>query len=448
MEDFKNVEITGFYQIAISLAEHFASVYYVEIESENFVELIPSKLHEKNPLPKSGNGFFDLATAGASKYVHPDDLEMVLKKHNKDAILAALSKSSSYSLSIRVIIDGKVLHVRHIDIMCEDKKHIIFCMENVEAEYQEREVIKKTLQSAERMARLDELTGIKNKNAFFEQSKALDERIKSEANDVQFAVLMCDLNNLKTINDVMGHAVGDEVIQKTSRMICDVFKHSPVFRIGGDEFAVVLSGKDYEERDVLLSALKKESCENKRFHSGPVVACGMSVFEKGVDKDFLSVFQRSDKAMYLNKSEIKSHDIVKTLKKMELLEKTIPAERKRKLDNLFDALLTVAGESYIYLNDMRYDYSRWSLALIDDFALESEYMYHADLIWQRYVHTEDIEMYKNAVKLLFCPNTEWKPFCYRARKPDGSYALLTTRGFVLYDETGKPEYFGGIIIKK
>lgn len=448
MEDFKNVELTGFYQVAISLAKHFVCVYYVEIESENFFELIPSQIHEKNPLVKSGEGFFALATQGASKYVHPDDLEMVLEKHSKEAILEALSKNNSYSLSFRLIIDGKVLHVRHIDVMCEDKKHIIFCMENVESEYQEKEEIKKNLQSAQRMARLDALTGIKNKNAFFEQTKLLDERIKSSPDDVQFAILMCDLNNLKTINDVMGHSVGDEVIQKTSRMICDVFKHSPVFRIGGDEFAVLLSGKDFEEKEVLLSVLKKESSENKRYHSGPVVACGMAVFEKGVDKDFSCVFNRADRAMYLNKSEIKTQDIVDTLRKMDLLEKNIPSERKRKLDNLFDALLTVAGESYIYINDMRYDYSRWSLALIDDFALESEYMYHADLIWQRYIHPEDIGMYKSAIELLLCKNTEWKPFCYRARKPDGSYALLTTRGFVLYDEMGNPEYFGGIIIKQ
>lgn len=443
-----NVEITGFYQVAVSLAEHYATMYYVEIESGNFVEFIPSKLHGKNRLPHSGNDFFGLATTDAAKYVHPDDLEMVLTRHSKEAILKALSKNNSYTLNFRIILDGKIVHVRQVDIMCEDKEHIIFCMEDIEAEYQEKEENKKNLQSAERMARCDELTGIKNKNAFVEQSKLIDEKIKAKRKKLKFGIVMCDVNNLKTINDVMGHALGDEAIQKTSRMICDVFKHSPVFRIGGDEFAALLFDKDYEAREILLRSLKQESAENRRLHTGPVFACGMAVFEPDNDEDFASVFKRADALMYANKKEIKSTDIVETFRKMESLEKIIPDVRKRKLDGLFSALLAIAGGGYVYLNDMRYDYSRWSLALINDFALKSEYMYHADLIWQKYIHPDDLEVYKTAVELVLDKNTERRSFCYRARKPDGSYALLTTRGFVLCDDEGKPEYFGGIIIKK
>lgn len=449
MEDLNNVNITGFYQVAVSLAEHFSTMYYVEIDSENFVEFIPSKLHEKNILPKSGTGFFKLAAENAWKYVHPDDLETVLRKHSKEAILAALSKSGSYSLGFRIVLDGKTLHVRHVDVMCQDKKHIIFCMENIEAEYQEREENKKNLLSAERMARRDELTGFGNKNAFSEQTKLLDGRIKSGRDGLEFGVVMCDVNKLKTINDELGHTAGDEMIQKTSQMICGVFKDSPAFRIGGDEFAVLLSGRDYEARETLLGELKRMSAENKRNREGPVVACGLSVFEPGADADFSSVFNRADEAMYANKRKVKSQDIVETFQKMELIEGTIPNVRKRKLDALFEAILTVVSEKYVYLNDMHHDFSRWSRPLIDDFALESEYLHHADLIWQKhYVHPDDIEMYRKAVELVLDKNAEQKTFCYRARKPDGSYALLTTRGFVLCDENGNPEYFGGIIIEK
>ena len=62
------------------------------------------------------------------------------------------------------------------------------------------------------------------------------------------------------------------------------------------------------------------------------------------------------------------------------------------LDSLFGALLTVAGGGYIYLCDLRYDYSRWALSIIDDFGLKSEYMYHADKIWRDYIHPDDLEM--------------------------------------------------------
>ena len=51
---------------------------------------------------------------------------------------------------------------------------------------------------------------------------------------------------------------------------------------------------------------------------------------------------------------------------------------------MFGAMVTVSGGGYVFLNDMRYDFSRWALSLVDDFGLESEYMYHADKIWEKY----------------------------------------------------------------
>lgn len=65
---------------------------------------------------------------------------------------------------------------------------------------------------------------------------------------------------------------------------------------------------------------------------------------------------------------------------MKKVNTPITDERKRLLDGLFGALYTVAGEGYVYINDMKYDFSRWSLSLIDDFGMDSEYMYHAEQI--------------------------------------------------------------------
>ena len=65
---------------------------------------------------------------------------------------------------------------------------------------------------------------------------------------------------------------------------------------------------------------------------------------------------------------------------------------------------------------------------------------------KRYIHPDDVEVYKEAVEAVLCGNAEMRPLCYRARKTDGTHALLSTRGFVLSDREGNPEYFGGIII--
>lgn len=442
------IDQTAFNLIASSLSKHFDSMYYVDIDTGEYEEFVHSEKLEKFNIPPKGKDFFSQSVQNAEKCVHPDDLSLVLMIHDKATVQDFLSKTSYYSIICRIIIEGKVIHIRHVYILCDDKKHVLCCMEDIEAEFQAKTEQEKNLHSAERMARLDELTGIKNKNAFAEFTRDINLKIKTGDGSYKLGVVMCDLNNLKQINDTRGHSFGDEAIQRTSRMICNIFKHSPVFRIGGDEFAVLLTDSDYDQREKLLEMLRDESYENAHSRTGPTVACGMAVYNSKRDRSFDEVFKRADKDMYKNKNEIKSQTLVESFRQMDKLDKAIPPERKRMLDGLFGAMVTIADESYVYLNDMHYDYSRWSLPLVTDFALESEYMYHADHIWQNYIHPDDIKAYREAVDAVFYGKAEIKAICYRARKPDGSYVLLATRGFVLCDKDGKPEYFGGIIVKQ
>ena len=151
--------------------------------------------------------------------------------------------------------------------------------------------------------------------------------------------------------------------------------------------------------------------------------------------------------MYENKSEMKSAHIVQGFQDMDKIEEPIPDERRRLLDGFFGAMYTVAGGGYLYLNDMRYDFSRWSLTLVDDFGLDSEYMYHADRLWQDYIHPDDLKAYRAAIGAVLNGTSDLRSIHYRARRKDGTYVLLTTKGFVLCDKNGRPEYFGGIIIR-
>ena len=94
-------------------------------------------------------------------------------------------------------------------------------------------------------------------------------------------------------------------------MICDVFSHSPVFRVGGDEFVVVLIHRDYENRDNLISELKAKMTELSEKTDleewlRPSAAIGLGVFDKKKDIDCDRVFKRADDAMYENKTEMKA----------------------------------------------------------------------------------------------------------------------------------------------
>lgn len=441
----KNQE--GFSQVALSLINHYDCVFYVNIDTGHYSTLVPMKLYKSAGIPFTGNDFFSDLREGMKKIVHPSDLDNVEISLDKKRMLKRLSNNDSFSAVFRYIVDGKIVHMRHSEFMCPDREHVICCLENVEKDFQKQELQKKTLESAERMARFDELTGVRNNNAFREFTENLDSSMKKKSKENQFGVILCDLNDLKTINDTRGHSFGDEAIQRTSRMICDIFEHSPVFRIGGDEFVVVLQGHDFANRESLLSALKEESYNNKIHRSGPVVACGMSVFNPETDSDFSCVLKRADKNMYKNKKEVKAMVQRQIYKEMKKITSPITKERKCQLDSLFGALYTVSGGGYVYLTDMKYDYARWSIPLVTDFGIRSEYMYHADKFWEERIHPDDIKAYREVVDEILCDNAEMlTPLTYRARKVDGTYVVLTTRGFILSDGNGKSDYFGGIII--
>ena len=99
----------------------------------------------------------------------------------------------------------------------------------------------------------DALTGVRNKGAFDIFLMDKDESIQASTpeNAENFAVVMFDCNGLKTINDTYGHEKGDFYLQNACRTICKVYSHSPVFRIGGDEFVAVLQKEDWNNQKEL-----------------------------------------------------------------------------------------------------------------------------------------------------------------------------------------------------
>ena len=434
-----------FNQVAVSLAKHYVCVYYVNLDTNHYIVFSDSILAGSAGFPSEGEDFFGDCLKNADRFVHPSDIQMMAESCSKENIIKELSMKEAFSVSFRSIAEGIVKHMRHIFVLCEDKKHIVCCLDDIEKEFKEKEKQKKNLKSAEIMARRDELTGVKNNHAFKEYVDSLDEMISSDSEGTEFSVVMCDINDLKVINDTRGHSYGDEAIQAASRLICETFQHSPVFRVGGDEFVSVLTGKDYDDREYLVKKLREESEGNRKAHSDPVIAVGIATFS-AEDKTFLNVFERADQLMYIDKSTIKSLKTVEGLKNLDMIDTPIPQERKRLLDAFFGALVTVTGGGYIYLSDLRYDFSRWSLSLVDDFGFESEYMYHADKIFREIVHPDDLEVLDYGTKSVLSGRAEVQPIRYRARKKDGTYVVLHTRGFVLTDRDGNPEYFGGIIV--
>ena len=127
------------------------------------------------------------------------------------------------------------------------------------------------------------------------------------------------------------------------------------------------------------------------------------------------------------------------------MNKSVPQEVKTRLDSLFEAFSIIAEGTYVYLCNMKYDYSRWSESAVTTFGLPSEYMFAAGDIWEEHIHPEDRDSYHNSIEAIFSGSDNGHDMQYRARKPDGEYEVCTCRGVVVRDENGEPEYFGGAI---
>ena len=100
----------------------------------------------------------------------------------------------------------------------------------------------------------------------------------------------------------MGHQAGDRFIQEGCSIICSIFQHSPVFRVGGDEFAVIAKDGDYRNIDALMEKLSESNKKNLE-SGGVVIAGGMARFYG--DRSVSAVFERADSYMYKNKTELK-----------------------------------------------------------------------------------------------------------------------------------------------
>ena len=164
--------------------------------------------------------------------------------------------------------------------------------------------MKENINNLNKQVFVDSLTQVKNKAAFIDYCENL--QIKYEKNnDLEFAIGIFDCNNLKKINDLYGHDKGDIYLKAASRTIYGAFQHSPVFRIGGDEFAVILENDDLNNIDLLIKRLEKSivrintSTENE--WEMVDVAYGITKCDKAHDRNIDEVIRRADKLMYDDK---------------------------------------------------------------------------------------------------------------------------------------------------
>lgn len=187
----------------------------------------------------------------------------------------------------------------HKPLVVSDFSKLIISYMREQSEELERKLAK-TL----KRANTDPLTGVKNAIAYAEKVSALTSEMYRKEN-FRLAVVMCDINNLKIENDTYGHEVGNMYIKNCSRAMKEIFKESTIYRIGGDEFAIFMQERDYDEAYSLVERLKIKLNELEKVphakYGKASLAVGLAFYDPDFDISIEQVIKRADASMYENK---------------------------------------------------------------------------------------------------------------------------------------------------
>ena len=255
IERIKEERIT--YARITALSGDIISIYTVNPETNSYSMYKTSYMFQTLQLNSSGDDFFKDAIRDSTDVVYYEDLESFKRVFTKKNVLSTIDKEGIFVHTYRLCFDSNnPIYVTLKAALVEelDGTQLIVGIIDVDAQKRKELEYLNNLTVAEKKANIDELTGVKNKNAYAEAENLLNEQIKTgKVND--YAIVVCDMNGLKDVNDTLGHLAGDQFIKDGCMLICNAFAHSPVYRVGGDEFVVIAQGKDYSKLDYLIEKM-------------------------------------------------------------------------------------------------------------------------------------------------------------------------------------------------
>ena len=291
------------YSRIFALSGDYICIYTVDVETGRYNVFSATQGFEHLGLTEDGEDFFAAAQRDGERVVYPEDRELFGAMFTRERVLQSIRETGIYALNYRMLMDGRPVYVcLKAALVTEDgREQLVVGTTNIDAQVKRDMEYAHDLSVARMKASRDSLTGVKNRSAYLDVEAKLNLRIRA-GERVRFAVVVCDLNNLKQTNDSFGHQAGDRLLKDACGIICGVFKHSPVFRVGGDEFAVISQGHDYDHMDELMDRMRRSNTRNEA-SGGTVIACGMARYDH--DSSVAAVFERADRKMYEDKKTLK-----------------------------------------------------------------------------------------------------------------------------------------------
>ncbi len=272
----------------------------------------------------------------------------------------------------------------------------------------------------EKMAYTDALTGIGNRAAFSREMKAY-------AGNEKAACVIADVNNLKVGNDRYGHEEGDQLIRDAAECISEAFKETGVcYRIGGDEFSILVREGDTEQIQEALHCLQQILEEKNRSRKMPLsIACGYAIRENA-EETMEQVFNRADEMMYDVKFRMKNE---------------FPVYSEERIKNYLNVLriLCKSTDSYLYLWNINKDES-WFFGDVDKkYALRREgYPTNSMEEMVNIVYPADRAALQADLAKVMAGEKDTHDMDFRWVNREGEPVWINCRGKVIPDDKGKP----------
>ena len=314
-----------FNEIATALAQRYEVIYRIDINTNEYTELSAKGGFAQLEAGESGGDFFETAQRTMKLNVHPEDYPILSVALQKESLLNSLADKGKLFLRYRLQKEGVAgLYALFAIRPQEDSDHIIMAIANVGESKPAEQKYEEAVGSALNILNRDALTGLNNKRFYVQMEMNLDARIGNEP-DPEFAIVLCDVNGVKEVNSIQGRKAGDQRIVEAGRMLRGVFKDSVIYRIGGDDFLVLLQDEAYRNRKQLMNNLSEVLIFHRE--SGSVtVSYGMAEFDPKKDFRVQDVFRRADQALQVNKNSVRgllSVGSTENLRKLTTDEKTI-----------------------------------------------------------------------------------------------------------------------------
>ena len=297
-----NNHTNPFTSISKALAGDYFTIFYLDTLTDDFIQFRTRNQSQTLEVERTGSEFFQAFPRYMENLIHPDDEARFFSQLTRENFYETLGTGQPFQVTYRQLQNHHWTYVQLKALPNEDQldTHIIIGISDIDARTRREEQQNEEL----RLAKLDSLTGFKTKQLYLKEEAEINNAILNGTAE-PFAVVYCDLNNLKQINDTYGHAEGDKFIKQAARVISNIYKNSLIYRIGGDEFIAILRGEDYHNRDHLLRMITSLNYAQPVGGRQIIIATGMSEYRPTHDISLSHVTERADRAMYENKKKLK-----------------------------------------------------------------------------------------------------------------------------------------------